>query len=209
MSWEAYATKLANAETNEELAQEYQNLVSTLNISPNPKSAVVVARDTRASGPGLVEALSAALAAVNVKLIDEGLMTTPQLHYVVRCINTNGAYGQPSAAGYYEKFSEAFKRAMGDKKANGRVVVDCANGVGAPKMKELVPYIPSDLLTIEIANDNTEDATKLNLNVRPSLPSVHAERAPPYLSSAPAANPTFFTERCRLCQDQAHLPDRS
>jgi len=37
-----------------------------------------------------------------------GELTTPQLHYIVCCINTLGAYGQPSAAGYYTKLSTAF-----------------------------------------------------------------------------------------------------
>lgn len=38
-----------------------------------------------------------------------GVLTTPQLHYMVRCVNTNNAYGQPSEQGYYEKLSSAFK----------------------------------------------------------------------------------------------------
>ena len=38
-----------------------------------------------------------------------GVLTTPQLHYMVRCLNTNNAYGQPSEQGYYEKLSSAFK----------------------------------------------------------------------------------------------------
>jgi len=37
-----------------------------------------------------------------------GELTTPQLHFMVRCINTSGAYGQPTAVGYYTKLSTAF-----------------------------------------------------------------------------------------------------
>ena len=37
-----------------------------------------------------------------------GLLTTPQLHYIVRCINTNAAYGEPTEEGYYKKLSSAF-----------------------------------------------------------------------------------------------------
>jgi len=37
-----------------------------------------------------------------------GELTTPQLHYIVRCVNTAGAYGDASAVGYYTKLSTAF-----------------------------------------------------------------------------------------------------
>ena len=37
-----------------------------------------------------------------------GLLTTPQLHYMVRCKNSAEAYGKFSEVGYYEKLSAAF-----------------------------------------------------------------------------------------------------
>jgi len=42
----------------------------------------------------------------------EGVMTTPQLHYVVRCINTAGRFGQPSEDGYYNKLVAAFNQLL-------------------------------------------------------------------------------------------------
>lgn len=38
--------------------------------------------------------------------IVSGLLTTPQLHYVVRCQNDPG-YGSPTEAGYYAKVHNA------------------------------------------------------------------------------------------------------
>jgi len=41
------------------------------------------------------------------------MLTTPQLHYMVRCINTKGtpdAYGEPTTDGYYNKLHTAFKK---------------------------------------------------------------------------------------------------
>jgi len=35
-------------------------------------------------------------------------LTTPQLHFIVRCINTHGAYGELTADGYYIKLAAAF-----------------------------------------------------------------------------------------------------
>lgn len=39
---------------------------------------------------------------------DYGFLTTPQLHYMVRCINSKGAYGEPTEDGYNDKLSRAF-----------------------------------------------------------------------------------------------------
>lgn len=39
---------------------------------------------------------------------DYGLVTTPQLHYMVCCQNTQGKYGEATVEGYYKKLSAAF-----------------------------------------------------------------------------------------------------
>lgn len=41
-------------------------------------------------------------------MLDYGLVTTPQLHYMVCCQNTQGQYGKATLEGYYEKLSKAF-----------------------------------------------------------------------------------------------------
>ncbi len=38
------------------------------------------------------------------------LLTTPQLHYIVRCYNDNGLYGQCTEAGYFEKLCTSFQK---------------------------------------------------------------------------------------------------
>lgn len=43
--------------------------------------------------------------------------------------------------------------------------VDCANGVGAPKLADFAKYLPNDILTIEIINGETDAAAKLNKDV--------------------------------------------
>ena len=37
---------------------------------------------------------------------DIGVVTTPQLHYIVVATNTQGKYGQPTLEGYYNKISK-------------------------------------------------------------------------------------------------------
>lgn len=39
---------------------------------------------------------------------DYGLVTTPQLHYMVCCQNTGGKYGEATVEGYYNKLCQAF-----------------------------------------------------------------------------------------------------
>lgn len=41
-------------------------------------------------------------------MTDYGLLTTPQLHYMVCCRNTGGQYGEATIDGYYHKLSTAF-----------------------------------------------------------------------------------------------------
>lgn len=164
-SWEKYATLLANAATDEELANAVQKIVDDNKVNLETPARVVYAKDTRESGPALVAALEDGLAALGAEVEDKGLLTTPQLHFIVRCLNTNGMYGEPTEEGYYKKLSEAFKSLMANKKAKGLLTIDCANGIGAPKLKELAKYIPEDILEIKIINDDVATHSKLNYQV--------------------------------------------
>ena len=135
---------------------------------------MIFARDTRASGPRLVSALVAALEASDTEYNDYKLLTTPQLHYITRCLNTKDTpyeYGEPTEKGYYEKIAAAFKTATGTRKFNGPITVDCANGVGGPKLRELIKYLPSASdggLEIKVVNDNVVEPERLNHQVRSS-----------------------------------------
>lgn len=136
----------------------------------NP-ARVVFARDTRASGSRLVGILNAALTATEVEFLDFKYMTTPQLHYIVRCKNTLGTpyeYGEPTEKGYYEKLAGAFKKVMKSVKIKGHLTVDCANGVGGPKLHELIKYLPSAEeggVDIKVVNDNVINPDSLNFEV--------------------------------------------
>jgi len=176
-NWEAYATQLANATTDQALLEIYHGLEKTLKIKDNSPSRVIFARDTRASGLTLVNALKDALGSTGTEYTDFGLLTTPQLHYLVRCVNTKGTaeeYGEISETGYYEKLSQAFKVLMKGQKVNGSVVVDCANGVGGPKLRELIKYLPKPedgSLEIKVVNDDVVKPESLNYQVW-QLPSL-------------------------------------
>lgn len=62
----------------------------------------------------------------------------------------------------------SFKTAMGARKFNGPVIVDCANGVGGPKLNELIKFLPSlseGGLEIKIVNDDVLRPERLNQQV--------------------------------------------
>ncbi|KAK4547644.1 hypothetical protein LTR36_000601 [Oleoguttula mirabilis] len=165
--WEFWATGLANSKDGAELRNGYMHAVKDLKIEQTKEAKVIFARDTRPSGARLVKALIAGLEATGTKYIDYGYATTPQLHYLVRATNTQNQpipYGEVSMEGYYKKTAEAFKQAMKYATPKGPVTVDCANGVGAPKLKELMKYLGPDILEINIVNDKIENPDVLNKN---------------------------------------------
>lgn len=167
--WEAYATQLVNCPTDQELLDTYKALAAQLKIDINNPGRVVYGRDTRPSGHSLVTALAAALDATGTEHTDYKILTTPQLHYLTRCVNTEGtpkAYGEPSETGYYKKFADAFVRALKGRKVQGQLTVDCANGVGGPKFSEMLKFIPKDVtgFHVKVVNDDVLRPEVLNLD---------------------------------------------
>lgn len=155
----------------DKIADVYEELIQEIDVNMENPARVVFARDTRASGSRLVSVLNAALTATEVEFADMKYMTTPQLHYIVRCKNTLGTqyeYGEPTEQGYYEKLAEAFKRVMKGVKVKGSLTVDCANGVGGPKLREQIKYLPSAEeggLDINVVNDDVINPDSLNFDV--------------------------------------------
>ena len=132
-----------------------------------PRSPQTVA-DKRPSGTALAQALTDGLHAFEAESTDYQLATTPQLHYLVRCLNTlgtNSPYGTPTLEGYYQKMATAFKQLMQGKRKQPRLTVDSANGVGAPKLAELVKYLGDDHLEINLVNTDILNPQKLNFQV--------------------------------------------
>jgi phosphoacetylglucosamine mutase len=163
--WEKPATGLSNVRSPEALKEAYNAFANDFKIDQRKPAHVIFARDTRPSGARLVKALVAALEATGTPYVDYGYATTPQLHYLVRATNTEHSdrpYGEVSEEGYYKKLGAAYAKAMQFATQHTPVTVDCANGVGAPKLKALVKYLPSDKIQIRIKNDKIENADILN-----------------------------------------------
>ena len=148
-----------------------ETLVDEIRQIHERPAKVVFARDTRTSGPHLIKALKAALDVLKVEYTDYGILTTPQLHHMVRCINTANtqyAYGEASEEGYYKKMATAFKTVMRGRTISGGLTVDCANGVGGPKLRELIKYLPNSQhggIDIKVVNDDVLKPEALNFEV--------------------------------------------
>ncbi|KYM99116.1 Phosphoacetylglucosamine mutase [Cyphomyrmex costatus] len=94
-SWETIATNLANV-VDGDLISMLTHISTKENIDLSIPATVIIGRDTRKSSPILLKAALAGIKALNGNVTDLELVTTPQLHYVVVCTNTDGAYGDPT-----------------------------------------------------------------------------------------------------------------
>lgn len=161
-AWEEYATCLANAEE-----QEIQSILTEIcqkeAVKLHQYASVFIGRDTRPSSEKLSQSVIDGVSALGGQYHDYGLVTTPQLHYMVCCQNTQEHYGKATVEGYYQKLSKAFGELTKQASSSGDdqmcLKIDCANGIGALKLKEMERYLPKKLL-IHLYNDGTKE--KLN-----------------------------------------------
>uniref|UniRef100_A0A8C1P6Q0 Phosphoacetylglucosamine mutase n=1 Tax=Cyprinus carpio TaxID=7962 RepID=A0A8C1P6Q0_CYPCA len=160
--WEGYATQLANAE-QDSLLKELKDIIEKEDIDMSQTASVYVGKDTRPSSASLSQAVLDGVSSLGGKTHDYGLVTTPQLHYMVCCCNTHGCYGSPTVEGYYQKLSQAFlqltQNASNRTDDQKRLLVDGANGIGALKMREMEPFLRSELQLV-LSNDGSSG--KLN-----------------------------------------------
>ncbi|NWX42338.1 AGM1 mutase, partial [Steatornis caripensis] len=161
-SWEEYATQLANAE-EQELQKVITEICQEAALNQHEDASVFIGRDTRPSSKKLSQSVIDGISVLGGQYHDYGLVTTPQLHYMVCCQNTHGRYGKATLEGYYEKLSKAFTELIKQCPSSGEsqmhLKIDCANGVGALKLSEMEPYFPKEVL-IHLYNDGSKE--KLN-----------------------------------------------
>ncbi|XP_056150763.1 phosphoacetylglucosamine mutase [Lampris incognitus] len=156
-AWEVYATQLANAE-EEDLLTALKDIIEREGINLAEEANVFVGKDTRSSSASLSQAVLDGVSALGGHSKDYGLVTTPQLHYMVCCQNTQGRYGEATVEGYYNKLSQAFLQLTSDvpnrTDDQKHLVVDGANGIGALKIREMEGHIKKGL-QISLFNDGT------------------------------------------------------
>lgn len=160
-AWEVYANHLSALEDDIDVLWTYlESLIAEFDIQAHDEAIIAIAYDTRQSSPLLSTIVKRAAQALFTTIMDFELMTTPQLHYAVRCYNDDGLYGHYTEAGYFDKLCTAFQNLIEltpNAKRLEPLAVDAANGVGAVKLaymrQTLAKYLP-----IEIFNDGTKGA---------------------------------------------------
>ncbi|XP_078236666.1 phosphoacetylglucosamine mutase isoform X1 [Pogona vitticeps] len=187
-AWEEHATCLANAE-EKELLPILNAICQKEAVDLQNDAFIVIGRDTRPSSKKLSQSVTDGVSVLGGQYQDYGLVTTPQLHYMVCCRNTHGGYGTATVEGYYQKLSKAFveltKQATSQRDGHICLKIDCANGIGALKLKEMERYLLAGL-AVRLENDGTKG--KLNHNCGADFVKVH-QKPPAGLEMKP-------NERC-------------
>lgn len=165
-SWERLATDLVNVSDND-LQSCVEKIVAEHNIDLGASSSVFVGMDNRYHSPELLKAVKDGVVALKGNVHSFEIVTTPMLHYMVVCKNTNGAYGTPTEDGYYSKLVSAFRALrLSTSLENGsyknRLLFDGSNGVGGHKMAQFIRRLNGDL-NVEVFN---KGEGKINENVR-------------------------------------------
>lgn len=163
-SWEEIATRLANVSDND-LESTTEQVIKEVNADMSLKASVFIGMDTRYTSPRLAAAAANGVIALKGTPKEFGIVTTPMLHFCVKCRNDN-TYGTPTEEGYYEKIVGAFKNirqklpVTGDY--NTTLYVDGANGVGGKKLNIIKKSLGGEL-DLKLFNLGGNGG-KLNLN---------------------------------------------
>ncbi|KAF2615086.1 hypothetical protein F2Q70_00007576 [Brassica cretica] len=166
--WEPFADQIANASSPQKLVSLIREFVEREEISigdGGEGGEVWLGRDTRPSGEALLRAAEIGVSSVpGCVAVDLGVLTTPQLHWMVRAKN-KGLKATEKA--YFESLTTSFKCLIDlipfNKSSGSKLVLDGANGVGGEKMEELLRGYLSNL-AIEIRNTG-RDGGVLNESV--------------------------------------------
>lgn len=167
--WEPFADALANAPSPQHLLHLIIEFVEKENIPLEGvrPAQILLGRDTRPSGESLLEAAKQGISSIlGAVAIDMGIVTTPQLHWMVRARNKGV---KASELDYFEQLSSSFRCLMDlipsgstFNEVDNKLVVDGANGVGGEKLEVLKKML--DGLAIEVRNSG-KDGGVLNEGV--------------------------------------------
>ncbi|CAN1155918.1 Phosphoacetylglucosamine mutase [Linum perenne] len=155
--WEPFADSIANAPTPQDLLQLVEEFVKNegIRFDGSRHVEILLGRDTRPSGESLLEAAKQGISSiVGASAVDMGIVTTPQLHWMVRAKNKGL---KATELDYFGQLLASFRCLLdlipGENKVNNadnKLVVDGANGVGGEKLEGLSKSL--DGLNIEIRN---------------------------------------------------------
>ncbi|KAE8797333.1 phosphoacetylglucosamine mutase [Hordeum vulgare] len=166
-AWEPFSDALANAPTPDALLQLVLQFAKDegITLGGGHSAQVLLARDTRPTGEYLLDVATKGISAiVGSVALDMGILTTPQLHWMVR--NKNKGL-KASEADYFTQITESFRHLLeltpddkGIDELNEKLIVDGANGIGGLKLEQIKPNLAS--LDILVRNSGKEGEGILN-----------------------------------------------
>ncbi|WZZ90917.1 phosphoacetylglucosamine mutase [Brassica napus] len=150
--WEPFADQIANASSPQELVSLIKDFVKKEEIAIEKGGGEVwLGRDTRPSGERLLRAAEIGVRSVLGSVaVDVGVLTTPQLHWMVRAKNKGL---KATESDYFENLVTSFKCLIDlipVKVEISTLLLDGANGVGGMKMEVLRGFLSN--LDVEIRN---------------------------------------------------------
>ena len=169
--WEIYATKFVNCIDNK--VYEAFCEIATLNGVDlcneelyNGKFVVFIGRDTRPDSVRLARLVEHGISTIcHCRVMDVGLVTTPQLHHCVQSFNQLADLNLASEQGYYKKLSEAYLALLNGRKPSSPFIVDAAFGIGGTKFAEVLRVVnshtPNALWCHQIRNSPTHTGSPL------------------------------------------------
>ena len=179
-SWEPYAVELANTHDVSDIMTLLEKIAQMEGIITTTASVVIIGRDTRPHSEELANCIVLGARAFGAIVHDMGLVTTPQLHFIVQQVNKAAAgtfpvmtmgrtaavleYHTTLANGYLTLRDSAV---VADDDVQGHsmcsatdvIVIDGSNGIGAIAIQELtqiVNPIRPGALQIDMRNDAYE-----------------------------------------------------
>jgi len=218
--WEVYAVQFANAPNDVESAISHinelchstvpgwSNIFGTSVSNNGRKMCVHIGKDTRSSSPLLSSLAIQGALAMGATVVDHGLLTTPMLHHIVMHSNPNLLPNlipqRCNERGYLEVLCHSYAAllrtavndcAVGERKERRKrtILVDCACGVGYPKIQLIRQHL--QLLRLDdgcnVVNihpiNGSEDGP---LNDRCGAEFVQKNRLPPTIYGASTAKST-------------------
>ncbi|KAG0535919.1 hypothetical protein BDA96_03G019300 [Sorghum bicolor] len=165
--WEPFADALANAPDPDALLQLVLQFAKDegIPLGGQDTAQVLLGRDTRPTGAYLLDAaLQGINAIVGARAIDMGILTTPQLHWMVRSKNRGV---KASESDYFMQLIGSFRRMLelvpkdkGGDEAAKKLIVDGANGIGGVKLEQIKAELSG--LDISVRNSGKEGEGILN-----------------------------------------------
>ena len=133
IAWEKVAEDLVNAS---DLRAELEKLWPK---DRKITGKVLIGADNRPSSRELVDCIKLAISSAECEFHDYGVITTPQLHFLVNESNREGSVAgiEVYVEGLRSKAGRLFEEFKGGERYERALQLDCAGGVGMSVMKEL------------------------------------------------------------------------